>query len=118
MTTLFERLGREGGIEKAVAEFYDRVLADENLSRHFHGIDMSRLRRHQIAFLVAATGGTRRYAGPDMADVHAGLDITTSDFDRVVEHLISTLRDLGVEEGAVGEVVGTLAPLREVIIAA
>jgi len=118
MTTLFERLGREGGIEKAVAEFYGRVVADQQLRHHFENLDMTRLRRHQVAFLVAATGGVQRYAGEDVATVHHGLDITASDFDRVVEHLIWTLRDLGVEDGAVGEVVGALAPLREMIIAA
>jgi hemoglobin len=118
MTTLFDRLGREGGIEKAVAEFYQRVAADGELRHYFEGLDLTRLRRHQVAFLVAATGGVQRYAGADIGAVHGALDITPGDFDRVVEHLIWTLRDLGVEDGAVGEVVGALAPLRDVIIAA
>jgi len=118
MNTLFDRLGREDGIGKAVTEFYDRVVVDEQLSRHFGDVDMDRLRRHQTAFLVAATGGPKRYAGANMAAAHEGLAITPGDFDRVVDHLISTLRDLGIEEGTVGEVIGALAPLREVIIAA
>jgi hemoglobin len=118
MATLYDRLGREGGIAKAVDEFYDRVVADSDLCRRFEDVDMDRLRRHQLAFLVAATGGPRRYTGADMATAHSGVRVTSSDFDRVVDHLMSTLRDLGLDEGAVGEVVGALAPLREIIIAA
>ncbi len=118
MATLYDRLGREGGIDKAVAELYDRVVSDGQLRRHFEDVDMDRLRRHQVAFLVAATGGPRRYTGADMATAHSGLHITSSDFDRVIDHLMATLREMGLDDGTVGEVVGALAPLRHIIIAA
>jgi hemoglobin len=46
------------------------------------------------------------------AAAHAGLAITDEDFDAVVAHLVDTLTGLGVPEETIGQIGGTLAPLR------
>ena len=63
MCSVYESLGAEVGIRKAVDEFYDRVVADPRLVGYFSGVDMTALRRHQVGMLSAATGGPRRYTG-------------------------------------------------------
>ena len=57
--TLYDALGAEEGISKAVDDFYDRVVADPDLAEYFTGTDMFTLRRHQTEMLSAATGGPR-----------------------------------------------------------
>jgi hemoglobin len=116
--TLFEALGAEGGIRDAVDAFYSRVVSDPDVADYFTGIDMVRLRRHQVDMLVSATGGPREYTGRDMAAAHHGLNITDAAFDKVVGHLGATLAAAGADEESIGAVVAALAPLRSSIVGA
>ncbi|NIZ91546.1 group 1 truncated hemoglobin [Kineosporiaceae bacterium B12] len=114
--SIYEQLGREHGIAKAVQHFYERVVADPQLAPYFTGTDMTTLRRHQTALLVQVTGGPVQYEGRDLAKAHAGLGITSEHFDRVVGHLAGTLTDLGVPADVVGTVGGALAAHRDEIV--
>jgi len=118
MCSVYESLGADVGIRKAVDEFYDRVVADPRLVGYFSGVDMTALRRHQVGMLSAATGGPRRYTGKDMAAAHAGLRINGEAFDRVVGHLTATLTALGVPDGTITGVLAALGPLRPAIVTA
>ena len=116
--TVYEALGADIGIRKAVDEFYDRVVKDPQLQPYFAEIDMTTLRRHQVDMLVAATGGPRQYGGPDMAAAHAGRAITSAVFSRVVQHLVAALDALGADRETIDRVVETLAPLQSSIVTA
>jgi hemoglobin len=118
MTTLYETLGKETSIAAVVAAFYERILADGELAPYFAGIDMARLRAHQTAFLVAATGGPKNYDGRDLAIAHAGLAITDTAFDRVAGHLVDSLTDAGVHADTIAAVAGAILPLRASIVTA
>jgi len=117
-SSVYESLGAEVGIRKAVDEFYDRVVADPRLVGYFSGVDMTALRRHQVDMLSAATGGPRRYTGKDMAAAHAGLRINGEAFDQVVGHLTATLTALGAPDGTITGVLAALGPLRPAIVTA
>ena len=114
--SLYERLGQEVGIRTAVDDFYVRVVGDPQLAHHFEGIDLPRLRRHQTALLVQVTGGPVEYSGRELAEGHAGLGITPADFDRVVDHLVATLTDLGVSAKDIASVGAALTEHRDDII--
>lgn len=112
MDGLYEALGGDAGMATVVEEFYLRVMADSELAPYFVGVDLERLRGHQQAFLRAAIDGPGRYEGRPLGPVHAGLRITDAHFDRLVEHLAATLRDLGAGPGAVAFVRGRVDALR------
>jgi hemoglobin len=116
--SLYDRLGQEVGIRTAVDDFYLRVVSDPQLAPFFEGIDLPRLRRHQTALLVQVTGGPVEYSGRELAEGHAGLGITPSDFDRVVGHLVATLTSLGVPAEDIGEVGAALGAHRDEIVTA
>ena len=116
--TLYDALGAEGGIRDAVDAFYNRVVADPELADYFAGVDMQRLRRHQVDMLVSATGGPREYTGREMAVAHHGLSITDAAFDKVVDHLGATLASAGADDVSIAAVVAALAPLRSSIVSA
>lgn len=114
--TLFETLGAELGIRTVVDDFYDRVVADPSLAHYFTSVDMSALRRHQVDFLSAATGGPKQYDGHDLAQAHAPLGVTDSAFNAVVGHLIASLEACDVAPDTISTVVSALAPLRSDIV--
>jgi hemoglobin len=59
-----------------------------------------------------AFGGPNEYNGKNMTDAHKGRGITSADFDRVVGHVVSTMRELGVSEDLIGEVGALVEPMR------
>lgn len=114
--TIYDSIGGAPAVQAAVDDFYLRVLADPQLAPYFTEIDMTRLRRHQRAFIAAAIGGSELYEGRSMAAAHAGLAITDADFDAVVGHLVETLTGLGVPAETIGQIGAALAPLRGDIV--
>jgi len=114
--TLFARLRGTDGIAAVVSDFYREVLADIQLAHYFERTPVPFLQRHMVAFLVQATGGPKEYGGREMRDAHEHLRITGRDFDRVAEHLVSTLREHGIADADVVAVARAVAPLRPVIV--
>lgn len=116
--TLYERLGGQEAIDAVVEEFYNRVLADEDLKPYFEGVDTHDLRAHQKEFLTYVTGGRDDYAGLSMYDAHAQLDITDEAFDRVADHLDASLRTCDVAETNRTELLAEVAGLKDEIVTA
>ena len=114
--TLYERIGGEPAVRAAVDRFYQRVLADPELTGFFDGISMQRLKGHQFAFLSQALGGPKQYSGASMRDAHRRLAIEQRHFDGVAVHLVETLRELGVSEEIIATVGGALTPLSGEIV--
>jgi hemoglobin len=77
---------------------------------------MTAVRRHQVAFLSAATGGPKQYSGRTLSDAHARLGVTGEAFERVVTHLVASLDVCGVDAETTSQVVSALAPLRPDIV--
>lgn len=116
MTSIYERIGGAPSVNATVDLFYAKVWADPALSGYFEGIDRARLKAHQRAFVSAALGGPGHYNGRGMHEAHAGRGITNAAFDQVVAHLAAALAELGVDEATIGEIAGTLEPLRGEIV--
>jgi truncated hemoglobin YjbI len=114
--SIYDSIGGAPAVRAAVDDFYARVLADPRLAPFFAGTDLHRLKAHQRACLAAAIGGPQVFGGRDMAAAHAGLGIGDGDFDAVVAHLAGTLTGLGVPGDTIGQIAGTLAPLRGDIV--
>lgn len=99
MASLYEKLGGEAAITAAVADFYERVMADPSLAPFFEHIAMDAQVDKQIAFMTMAFGGPHHYDGRDLRTAHAGLvkdGLGDEHFDAVARHLAETLDGLGV----------------------
>jgi hemoglobin len=116
--SLYDRLGGEVALDAVVDEFYDRVLADEELRPYFADVSMDELHDHQKQFLSAVTGGPVEWDGQDMDRAHAHLDVTSEDFAAVAEHLRATLVALDVPEEERTAVMETVAMLEPSIVSA
>jgi len=116
--SIYEQVGGQAVVKSAVTVFYNRVLDDESLAQWFDGIDLSRLKAHQRAFLTAALDGPEIFTGRDLASAHAHMAITDDAFSTIIEHLVTALTDLGVETKAIEAVGVRLQGLRGSIVTA
>jgi hemoglobin len=106
--THFERIGGTPAVREAVERFYTRVLEDPELASYFTDADVGEIKRHQVLLLSQVLGGPQGYDGRELGEAHRGLGITETHYDRVVDHLVAVLVELGAPEdtiGAAGEVV-------------
>ncbi len=117
--SLYERIGGKAAVDAAVDIFYRKILDDDAISHFFDGIDMNKQRAKQKAFLAMVFGGPQQYSGKGLRAVHAapverGLD--GGHFDAVAGHLDATLRELGVADEAIGEVMEIVAATRDDVL--
>ena len=99
--SLYKRLGGYDAIAAVSDEFIGRLGSDKQLSRFLVGLStdsQKRLRQLVVDQLCAATGGPCLYIGRDMKTAHGGLNITESDWDLTVKHLIASLDKFKVPE--------------------
>ena len=116
MTVIYDKVGGEVAINAAVDEFYTRVLNDDMLKTQFDKINLARLKKHQVDFLTTALGGPDTYTGRSLEKSHAGLGITTEQFERVVDHLAATLMSLGVDLATTSAIIQQILPLEPNVV--
>lgn len=75
-TTLYERVGGKQVIAKLVHQFYNRVVADQELAPFFKSTSMDKLRRMQREFFSAALDGPISYTGKPLSHIHHGKGIS------------------------------------------
>lgn len=108
MSSLYERLGGQEGLDAAVDIFYRKVLMDDRISQFFEDTDMDEQAAKQKAFLTMVTGGPNNYTGKSMREGHTALvarGLNDSHVDAVVELLSETLREVGASEEDIATVV-------------
>jgi hemoglobin len=104
--TDYERIGGGRAVAAVVDRFYELVLADPRLAPFFVGLDMSRLKRHQVLLISQVMGGPADYDGRTLRDAHNGLKISSDDFARVVTHLVAALQEAAVPADIIERVGG------------
>jgi hemoglobin len=114
--SLYSQVGGEAGIALVVEDFYSRVVADDLLGAWFSATDGESLRRHLRAYLAVALGGPEAYSGRSMRAAHAGLDITGTAFDAVLDRLADSLVAAGVDAALTVRVLRVIATLRPVVV--
>jgi hemoglobin len=113
----YVKVGGGPAVTAVVDYFYENVIADPQLTGYFEGVDLSRLKRHQVLLVSQVLGGPAQYDGRDLAAAHAGLGVTSGDFDRVVEHLVEAMEKFQVPPDIIGRVGTVLAGTEPDIVA-
>lgn len=103
--TIYNRIGGQPTIDSLIDSFYEKVLADPELSYYFKNTPMDKLRSMQREFFSTATGGPLVYSGRPLGQVHAKLAISKREFQRFTEHLLETLHEVGVGEKDAYEII-------------
>lgn len=125
MSTLYEDVGGQPGLQAVVRDFSAKVLDDPRLTGYFAGIGLAELRRAQVAVFASALGARtarrgrshREHADHNHRDnEHPGKEPSTrgidhAEFDLVICHLADSLRAAGVPDALMTDVLLTIAPL-------
>jgi len=85
----------------------------------FRGVDMDTVRRMQKAFLTMAFGGPNTHSGREMREIHGHLvasGLNDTHFDAVAENISGTLKELGVPDDLISEVMGAAESLRNEVL--
>ena len=115
-SSLYFRIGGEAAVAAAVDGLYQRIVADEDLSSYFAGIDIAHLKAHQRTFIASALGGPEPYQGRRLDDAHRRLSVTAEAYSRVVSHLVDTLVALDVDAAAIADVTEAVSSLRPQVV--
>ena len=117
---LFERIGGDEALDKAVRHFYTKVLADRSVAPFFDGVDMDKQRQKQKQFLAFVFGGPAAYSAKGMRDGHRHLvrdqGLNDSHFDTILRYLTEALKEMGVSEHDVAEVSRIAESVREDVL--
>src|SRR5438309_11512289 len=116
MGSLYERLGGSESITAVVEDFRDRVAKDSRINQKFAKTDLVRLRQMLIDQVCEAAGGPCKYTGRSMKDAHAGMKVTSGEFDALVQDLVATLNQFKVGKKEQDEVLSVLGPLKTDIV--
>jgi hemoglobin len=117
--TLYQRLGGYDALAAVTDDFINRLATDPTQKRFFVGFSTDskqRIRQHIVDFLCQATGGPCVYKGRDMKTTHAGIGITSADWDTSVKLLVATLDKFKVPEKEKTEVLNAISPLKKDIV--
>ncbi|HEY3196609.1 MAG TPA: group 1 truncated hemoglobin [Nitrospirales bacterium] len=114
--SLYDRLGGKGAITAVVDDFVARVAADNRINSRFANTNIPRFKGLLVDQICQASGGPCTYTGRDMRTAHAGMGITSSDFDALVGDLVATLNKFGVGQQEKNELLAVLGPMKSDIV--
>jgi hemoglobin len=119
--TLYDRLGKKKGITAVVDDFVGRCAGDTRIAAFFKPdvADPARLKKFKdnlVAQICQASGGPCKYTGKDMKTAHAGMGISTADFNALVEDLVAALNKFKVADADQKALLGVLGPMKSDIV--
>lgn len=113
---LYDRLGGKPAITAVVDDFVGRVAADTRINGKFANANIPRLKTMLVDQICQASGGPCTYTGRDMKSAHAGMGISSGDFEALVGDLVATLNKFKVPEREKNELLGALGPMKKDIV--
>ncbi|HEX5716513.1 MAG TPA: group 1 truncated hemoglobin [Thermoanaerobaculia bacterium] len=117
--SLYKRLGGYDAIAAVVDDFIGRLATDPQLGRFFvgHSTDsLKRIRQLVVDQICEATGGPCYYMGRSMKESHAGMKLTSAEWDKGVQHLTATLDKFKVGAKERQELLGAVGSLKGDIV--
>jgi len=123
--SLYERLGGEGALTLVVDDFVNRAAGDPavNFTRKGTGMEwnatpenVAKLKKRLVQFIGMATGGPQKYEGKAMKPSHAGMKITSAEFDALAKDLIASLDKFKVPQREKDELIAVVASTKGDIV--
>jgi hemoglobin len=114
--SLFERLGGQEGIEAVVDALLVNIGADNRIKQYFNNLDQVRFKTNNVAFLCEKTGGPCTYTGGELKRVHKSLQVSSEDFNAMMETIGKTLDEKSVAEADKKELMDLMASFKAEIV--
>ena len=114
--SLYDRLGGKTAITAVVDDFVGRVATDNRINGKFATANIPRLKSMLVEQICQASGGPCTYTGRDMKTTHAGMGVSSSDFEALVGDLVATLNKFKVPEREKNELLSALGAMKGDIV--
>lgn len=93
--SLYTRLGGKPAITAVVDSFVNTAAGNPKVNFFRNGtiknLNVPHLKKQLVDFISMATGGPQAYKGRDMKSSHAGMKITSDEFNAIAGDLAATL---------------------------
>ena len=125
MPPLYERMGGERTIRSIVDETIARAARDPRINYTRQGeartwlpsdANVERLREGYVRYFSRLAGGPQVYDGPSLGTVHAGMNISGTEFDAFLDDVRQSLAALNLPENQRHEFMALLATTRPDIV--
>ncbi len=113
--SLYEQLGGQEGLNAIVNNFINQIGKDKDILPYFSDSSISRFRENITLHFCMLADGPCKYEGDTMIDIHTGMNITESDFNRVVDLLINAMEEQHIPHRIQNQLLARLVPLRSSI---
>lgn len=113
---LYERLGGDEGVDRAVSVLSTRIRDDAVLGPFFDTLDYDAIVQHRADYLAAILGGPERYTGKGMRDAHRHLQLTDEHMDAFLRLVRETLTELDASPLDIEATVAELDRLRPALV--
>lgn len=114
--SLYSRIGGKEMLYTISSQTLDKVAEDPATKRSFEGIKMATLKQSLADFLCVETGGDCVYEGETMKNSHAESEITTAEFELMVQALRDTLDANNIGTREKNELLKILAPMKRDVV--
>lgn len=111
--SFYQELGGQAGVEAIVDGFITEISFDQEIYPFFKDSDIGRLREKLIEQFCMLANGPCEYTGDSMIDVHTGMNISSGQFNRMVELLQASMDNNDIPFTVQNRLVKLLAPMRQ-----
>lgn len=112
-TTVYQQLGGKSKVNEIVENFITEIEYDAEILAYFEGANIDRFREKLSEQICSLTDGPCSYTGDSMQQVHTGLNITETHFNRTVDLLINAMTKADVPHQMQNKLLKVLAPTRD-----
>lgn len=114
--TVYQQLGGLPKVEEVVDNFITEIEYDAVIFAYFKDSNIDRFREKMIEHLCLLIDGPCEYTGDTMEQVHTGMNISESDFNRGVDLFINAMVKAEVPYAVQNKILAAMAPTREQMI--
>lgn len=119
--SLYERLGGSEGIRRIVEDIGEAHLANPDIQARYRPIasdpeKWEAIKQSLCDFIAAGTGGPEVYNGPDMLEVHRGMNVSEREFVAAIDDIMAGLEKNGVDEDSKKDMLAIAYSLKNEII--
>ena len=114
--TLYAQLGGKPAITKVVHDMIVNIAADNRINHFFAKTNIPHLQMELVTQVCEGTGGPCKYTGLNMRQAHKGMNLSTADFNALVEDLQKSMDSNHVPLGLQNQLLAILAPMEPHVV--
>ena len=114
--TVYQQLGGQPKVEEIVDNFIAEIEFDPEMYEHFKDSNIDRFREKLSEHICMLTGGPCEYTGDEMKQVHAGMNISESEFNHSVDLFIDAMTKANIPHAIQNKVLAVMIHTQEQII--